>query len=125
MSRNWRQRAACLDTEPELFFLIGSTGPALEQTHKAKKICASCSVSAQCLEYALKTNQVLASGADCPRTNAVICAAAALARCVNEVVQPSMASTAQSPRRHICRALTSPLSSQAPNRSRTDFSLSR
>ena len=54
---DWRQRAACLDEDPELFFPIGTTGPALEQVEQAKQVCERCAVTEQCLEWALVTNQ--------------------------------------------------------------------
>lgn len=54
---DWRQKAACLDEDPELFFPIGTTGPALEQVERAKQICRRCPVIEQCLEWALETNQ--------------------------------------------------------------------
>jgi WhiB family redox-sensing transcriptional regulator len=54
---NWRDRAACRDTDPERFFPVGTTGPALEQTREAKKICAGCQVVKHCLEWALVTGQ--------------------------------------------------------------------
>lgn len=54
---NWRDRAACRDEDPELFFPIGSTGVALEQVERAKAVCRRCEVSEQCLEWALETNQ--------------------------------------------------------------------
>lgn len=54
---DWRDRAACLDEDPELFFPVGTTGPALDQVERAKSICRVCEVSVQCLEWALETNQ--------------------------------------------------------------------
>jgi WhiB family redox-sensing transcriptional regulator len=54
---DWRHQAACLGTDPELFFPIGTTGPALEQADRAKQVCALCPVKAHCLEWALQTNQ--------------------------------------------------------------------
>ena len=54
---DWRQRAACLDEDPELFFPIGTTGAALEQVEQAKEVCARCAVTEHCLEWALATNQ--------------------------------------------------------------------
>jgi WhiB family redox-sensing transcriptional regulator len=53
----WRDRAACLDEDPELFFPVGTTGPALDQIALAKAVCAGCSVRLECLEYALQTYQ--------------------------------------------------------------------
>ena len=43
--------------DPDVFFPIGSTGPALEQIEAAQRICAACPVSEECLEFALATNQ--------------------------------------------------------------------
>jgi WhiB family redox-sensing transcriptional regulator len=54
---DWRQHAACRDTDPDLFFPIGTTGPALEQIEAAKAVCKECEAQAQCLEFALATNQ--------------------------------------------------------------------
>ncbi|MGH8886990.1 MAG: WhiB family transcriptional regulator [Egibacteraceae bacterium] len=54
---HWRQKAACLDENPDLFFPIGTTGPALEQAEQAKAVCGRCEVCDQCLEWALTTNQ--------------------------------------------------------------------
>jgi WhiB family redox-sensing transcriptional regulator len=54
---DWRNRSACLDEEPELFFPIGSTGPALRQTEAAKAICRRCEVAETCLSWALETGQ--------------------------------------------------------------------
>ncbi|MGQ0849568.1 MAG: WhiB family transcriptional regulator [Actinomycetota bacterium] len=53
----WRELAACRDSEPSLFFPIGSTGPAVEQIEAAKMICAVCTVQEDCLQYALESNQ--------------------------------------------------------------------
>lgn len=53
----WQETAACRDSEPSLFFPIGSTGLAVEQIDEALAICTSCSVREQCLQYALESNQ--------------------------------------------------------------------
>jgi WhiB family redox-sensing transcriptional regulator len=54
---DWRDTAACLDSDPSLFFPVGSTGPAVEQIAMATTICTTCQVIDDCLQYALETNQ--------------------------------------------------------------------
>jgi WhiB family transcriptional regulator, redox-sensing transcriptional regulator len=54
---DWRDNAACRDTDPELFFPIGTTGPAVEQIESAKLVCFQCDAQSHCLEFALATNQ--------------------------------------------------------------------
>ena len=56
-SDEWRRTAACRDTDPDLFFPVGTTGPAIEQIENAKAVCRQCEAQAQCLEYALSSNQ--------------------------------------------------------------------
>ncbi|MET9497425.1 WhiB family transcriptional regulator [Streptomyces sp. NPDC006552] len=53
----WRDRAACRDEYPDLFFPIGATAAALAQTEEAKRVCQGCPVSVQCLRWALETGQ--------------------------------------------------------------------
>ncbi|CAM5627767.1 WhiB family transcriptional regulator [Streptomyces griseus] len=54
---NWRLHAACREEDPDLFFPIGSTGPAVVQTAEAKTVCRSCPVQTACLEWALENGQ--------------------------------------------------------------------
>ena len=54
---DWRDVAACRDTDPDLFFPVGTTGPALEQIAAAKAVCFQCEAQAACLEFAIITNQ--------------------------------------------------------------------
>lgn len=54
---HWTSRAACLGSDPDLFFPIGSSGPALRQVAQARAVCARCPVRADCLGYALATGQ--------------------------------------------------------------------
>ena len=56
-SPDWRAHAACRDTDPELFFPIGTAGPGQRQLDRAKQVCASCQVRTPCLEWALATGQ--------------------------------------------------------------------
>ena len=55
--RVWRNSAACRDTDPDLFFPVGQTGPAIAHIANAKQVCTTCAVKRECLEYALMTNQ--------------------------------------------------------------------
>lgn len=57
MLAQWWIKAACLGEDTEMFFPIGSTGRALEQTEQAKAICAVCEVRTECLEWAIVNNQ--------------------------------------------------------------------
>jgi WhiB family transcriptional regulator, redox-sensing transcriptional regulator len=54
---DWRHRAACRDVDPELFFPIGNSGPALMQIEEAKQVCQTCSISEACLKWALESGQ--------------------------------------------------------------------
>ncbi len=54
---SWRHEAICRDTDPELFFPVGTTGQALLQIDRAKQVCAECTVRISCLQFALETNQ--------------------------------------------------------------------
>lgn len=49
---NWQERALCAETDPESFF--PEKGGS---TRDAKKICESCDVRAQCLEFALEHDE--------------------------------------------------------------------
>jgi transposase-like protein len=51
---DWRQLAACLQTDPELFFPTAVAGPALaEQEAAAKAVCRGCPALAQCRRWAV------------------------------------------------------------------------
>jgi WhiB family redox-sensing transcriptional regulator len=54
---DWRKVSACRHTEPDLFFPVGTTGPAIEQIEAAKRVCRTCEAIEPCLEFALATNQ--------------------------------------------------------------------
>ena len=56
-SPGWMPRGACQGEDPELFFPITTTGPALAQITAAKAVCFRCAVRAACLAYALATVQ--------------------------------------------------------------------
>lgn len=54
---DWRDQAACLGEDPELFFPVGTTGPAVRQIEQAKGVCRGCPVISPCLEFAIETGQ--------------------------------------------------------------------
>ena len=49
---DWQDRALCAQTDPEAFF--PEKGGS---TREAKRICASCEVRAECLEFALQNDE--------------------------------------------------------------------
>lgn len=53
----WVHRARCKDEDPELFFPLGSTGPAARQVEQARAVCMACDVRPECLEWAISTGQ--------------------------------------------------------------------
>ena len=53
----WRSRAACSSCPPELFFPSGSSEAALESAERAKRVCETCDVRTECLNFALDTRQ--------------------------------------------------------------------
>ncbi|MFE9775369.1 WhiB family transcriptional regulator [Streptomyces sp. NPDC005931] len=51
----WLRSAACAGEDPELFFPVGTSGPAVRDVTAAKRVCARCPVTTQCLDYALSS----------------------------------------------------------------------
>lgn len=49
----WRDRAACLGADPELFFPYGYSSQYQRQIDAAKAVCADCPVRAECLDHAI------------------------------------------------------------------------
>ena len=56
-AEEWRDRAACRDTSPELFFPIGTTGRGARPDRRRQARVRQCPVAHECLEFALATNQ--------------------------------------------------------------------
>lgn len=53
---SWRRNAACLNEDPELFFPLGTIGPAVFQVEEAKAVCRRCPVVSECLTWALEAS---------------------------------------------------------------------
>ncbi len=53
----WSDDALCRNTDPELFFPIGTTCHAIVAIEEAKRLCTECKVISECLDFALETNQ--------------------------------------------------------------------
>ncbi|CAM5623566.1 Transcriptional regulator WhiB OS=Streptomyces tendae OX=1932 GN=whiB PE=3 SV=1 [Streptomyces tendae] len=53
----WLRRAACANEDSDLFFPVGTVGPALRDTAAAKRVCARCPVTPECLAFALQSGQ--------------------------------------------------------------------
>ncbi len=54
---DWRNNAACLTEDPELFFPIGTTETAQRQIERAKTVCDRCPAVFTCLTWALESGQ--------------------------------------------------------------------
>ena len=54
---DWRDAAACLDADPDLFFPDDDIRPARAQVKMAKLICRGCPVNATCLNWALASGE--------------------------------------------------------------------
>ncbi|MBV8160632.1 MAG: WhiB family transcriptional regulator [Acidimicrobiia bacterium] len=53
--KSWREQAACRDAAAELFFPVrGHTDVEIEA---AKRVCATCPVQRECLEFALLSHE--------------------------------------------------------------------
>jgi WhiB family redox-sensing transcriptional regulator len=49
----WLRKAACAGEDPELFFPVGTSGPVLRDVEAAKRVCARCPVTVECLSFAM------------------------------------------------------------------------
>ncbi len=55
---DWRDAAACLSHDPDLFFPTGATGPIGREIEQAKTVCRGCPVRNACLQWALSAGQL-------------------------------------------------------------------
>jgi WhiB family redox-sensing transcriptional regulator len=55
---DWRDLAACLPENPELFFPRSGTVRRLSLARRAKAVCVGCCVRQRCLGHAVDTGQV-------------------------------------------------------------------
>ncbi len=53
----WRAAAACKDLDTELFFPNGEGEGLQSQVEQARRVCTSCPVRDECLDFALTTRQ--------------------------------------------------------------------
>ena len=56
----WREQASCLDYPAVLFFGVDDSETPAERRireDEAKRICSTCEVRTECLEYALQTKE--------------------------------------------------------------------
>jgi WhiB family redox-sensing transcriptional regulator len=50
---DWRAEAACVASDPDLFFPFAAGAVSARQANQARRICARCPVRAQCLKFAM------------------------------------------------------------------------
>ncbi|MEU5999993.1 WhiB family transcriptional regulator [Streptomyces sp. NPDC047197] len=53
----WMTSALCAREDPELFFPVSVSGPALREELAAKRVCLRCPVLRPCLTWALDSGQ--------------------------------------------------------------------
>jgi len=54
---DWRAAGACLSADPDLFFPVASGALAATQIRQAQRICASCQVRGECLDFAMRSGE--------------------------------------------------------------------
>ena len=54
---NWRAASACLNTDPDVFFPVAAGTAASKQAARALRICDSCTVKRQCLDFAMRSGE--------------------------------------------------------------------
>ena len=91
---DWRDKAACLTADPELFFPVGNTGPAVDQIDKAKSVCGRCSVTESACSTPSRPIRTPASGVASAKTSVARSSVALLARAAHP-----------EPRHAVCRGL--------------------
>ncbi|MFE5037127.1 WhiB family transcriptional regulator [Streptomyces sp. NPDC056683] len=57
VEEEWRHDAACAGNATNLFFPVGTSADAFAQEQEAKRVCHTCPVMAECLEFAMDTGQ--------------------------------------------------------------------
>ena len=55
--KDWRDLGACREEDPELFFPVGTQGPARDQIARARLVCGRCAVNDECLRWAQAAGQ--------------------------------------------------------------------
>lgn len=96
----WWSDAACSSADPDLFFPISPSGPALRQVAQAKALCTRCHVQQACLGYALDAGPVQGIRAERRRQSAG-CSGSASVRPAH--VRPRNRQLARSSRGQPCR----------------------
>jgi WhiB family transcriptional regulator, redox-sensing transcriptional regulator len=53
----WRSAGACLSADPDLFFPIATGAAAAREAARAQRVCASCQVRQECLDFAERNGE--------------------------------------------------------------------
>jgi WhiB family redox-sensing transcriptional regulator len=54
---DWRAEGACVTADPDLFFPFATGAVAARQANQARRICMSCPVRVQCLQFAMDVGE--------------------------------------------------------------------